>query len=269
MTQKSRLSYNGRPYTLYKSQLKKAHNRYTRYLTLQEAFAKSINPVFGKLGIDPLGKENLAKYAQMFAFNQPIPWELPLPASHFSITEERYHWAEIASGFNQNTTLSPLHGALITAAVVNQGTLWVPNLVEMLSDHEDQVVYRAQPIPLKQTISPATAEMLTAMMEATVTSGTGRKAFRGYRKDAVLSRLRLGGKTGSINNDPRYDWFVGFARDEQGPEQLVVAALVGHEKYIGLRAVQYAKLAIKSHFSRYFAAQAENASPLSAPAQHN
>ncbi len=269
MTQNTQLAYNGRPHTLYKSQIKETRNKYTRHLTLKEAFAKSINPVFGKLGANQLGKDNLAKYAQTFAFNQSIPWELALPPSQFSIDDEPYHWAEIASGFNKETTLSPLHGALISAALVNEGALMVPNLVETLVDPEGKVIYRARPSAFQQAIAPATAHMLASMMEATITSGTGRKAFRGHRKDEVLSRLRLGGKTGTINNDPRYDWYVGFARDKQGSEQLAVSVVVAHEKYIGQRAAEYAKLAIKSHFSRYFRRQANPASPGSAPRAAN
>jgi len=264
ITRGTKLNYNGRPHTLYKSQLKDKHNKYTRYLTLQEAFAKSINPVFGKLGANRLGREKLAAYAEVFAFNQSIPWEFPLPASHFRINNEPYYWAEIASGFNQDTTLSPLHGAMITAAMVNGGALMVPNLVATLKDDQGNLVYLARHNKLKQAVTADTARAIMAMMEATITAGTGRKAFSGYRKDPVLARLRLGGKTGTINNAPRFDWYVGFARDRESNEQLAVAALVAHEEYIGQRAAQYAKLAIKSHFARYFMRQAAPTAPAAA-----
>jgi membrane carboxypeptidase/penicillin-binding protein len=52
-------------------------------------------------------------------------------------------------------------------------------------------------------------------MRTTIDKGTCRKAFRGYQRDRVLSKLAIGGKTGSINNktnDIRFDWFVGFAQ---------------------------------------------------------
>ncbi len=35
---------------------------------------------------------------------------------------------------------------------------------------------------------------------ATVRSGTSRKSFKGYRNDRILSKLNMGGKTGSIFN---------------------------------------------------------------------
>jgi len=89
------------------------------------------------------------------------------------------------------------------------------------------------------------------MMEETIDSGTGHKAFRRYRQDKVLSRLQIGGKTGSIDNathEVRYDWFVGFARERQGARELVVAIMVGHEKYIGTRATEYARMAMTRYF---------------------
>jgi membrane carboxypeptidase/penicillin-binding protein len=93
-------------------------------------------------------------------------------------------------------------------------------------------------------------------MKATVKSGTSRKIFRGYRKDRVLSRLNIGGKTGSIDNhshDARYDWFVGFGEEKEGGEKIVISVVVAHEEYIGTRAGKYARLAIKYYFQDYFA----------------
>ena len=64
--------------------------------------------------------------------------------------------------------------------------------------------------------------------------------------------LQIGGKTGSIDNashDVRYDWFVGFARERAGKKQVVVAVMVGHQKYIGTRATEYALMALSQYFA--------------------
>lgn len=93
-------------------------------------------------------------------------------------------------------------------------------------------------------------------MRASVRSGTCSKIFRGYRTDHILSKLNIGGKTGSIDtkkHDGRYDWFVGFAEEKEGTGKLVVSVIVTHEKYIGIRASQYARMAIKQYFRDYFA----------------
>ncbi len=92
-------------------------------------------------------------------------------------------------------------------------------------------------------------------MKATIYRGTARKEFRGYRRDKILSKLNLGGKTGSIGsrsvNNVRYDWFVGFAEEKKGDRKIVLSIVVAHEKFIGKRAGYYAKIAIRKYFKNH------------------
>ena len=46
---------------------------------------------------------------------------------------------------------------------------------------------------------------------------------------------------------------VGFAEEKGGTAKIVVSAVVAHEKYIGTRASQYARMAMKQYFGNYFA----------------
>ena len=254
------LKYNGGKHTLYKSQLKKRTNRYTNRITFRDSFAQSVNPVFGKIGSLYLGKTVLENYAEAFGFNQNIDFEIPVPPSSIYLSDEPYQWAEIACGFNHETTLSPLHGALITSAILNQGRLVEPTIVDQITDETGQVIYRSHLITLNQAITPKSAKVINNLMEATIKSGTCRKAFRGYQKDQILSKLNIGGKSGSIDNkahDARYDWFVGFAEEKDGHEKLVISVIVAHEKYIGTRASHYARIAMKQYFRNYFAKKDE------------
>jgi len=255
------LKYNGGKYTLYKSQLKKRTNRYTNRITFKDSFAQSVNPVFGKIGSLYLGKTVLENYAEAFGFNQNIDFEIPVAPSHIYLSDEPYQWAEIACGFNHETTLSPLHGALITSAILNQGRLVEPTIVDQITNETGQVIYRSHLITLNQAITPKSVKIVNNLMEATIKSGTCRKAFRGYRKDQILSKLNIGGKSGSIDNkahDARYDWFVGFAEEKDGHEKLVMSVIVAHEKYIGTRASHYARMAMKQYFRNYFAKKSSN-----------
>ena len=255
LTSDSKMRFNGYAHTLYKRQLKDVDNRYTNHITLRDSFAKSINPVFGKLGTLYLDKSQLEQYALQFGFNQKIDFEIDFPASHLSIEDATYNWAEIASGFNNTTTLSPLHGVLLAAAVVNNGKLVEPTVINKISDAAGKTLYMGTSRSIKQAIEPSTSAILNDMMQATVRSGTARKAFRGFRKDRILSQLNIGGKTGSIFNrkhDLRFDWFVGFAEEIQGEKKLAVSIVVAHEEYIGIRAGQYARMIIRKHYLDYF-----------------
>lgn len=253
------LKYNGGKYTLYKSQLKK-RSGYTNRITFRDSFAQSVNPVFGKIGALYLGKTVLENYAEAFGFNQNIDFEIPVAPNSICLSDEPYQLAEIASGFNHETTLSPLHGALITSVILNQGRLVEPTIVDQITDETGQVLYRSHLITINQAIKPESAKVVNNLMEATIKSGTCRKAFRGYQKDQILSKLNIGGKSGSIDNkahDARYDWFVGFAEEKDGHEKLVISVIVAHEKYIGTRASHYARIAMRQYFHTYFAKKDE------------
>ena len=252
----SKLQYNGRKYTLYKSQLKNKKNRYTHTITLKEAFAKSVNPVFGKLGALYLGKTQLESYAEAFGFNRQINFEVFLAPSRTVITDEPYQWAEIACGFNRQTTMSPVHGAMITATIFNRGKLIEPTIIERISDEKGIALYQSRPAVVTQAFAPHTSAAMRELMKTTIRSGTVRGTFRRYRRDKIISRLEIGGKTGTINNktdDIKYEWFVGYAQEKTGGTKIILSVLVAHQKYIGIRAPQYAIMAFKQYFKTQFA----------------
>jgi cell division protein FtsI/penicillin-binding protein 2 len=254
----SPMTFTGNQYTLYRSQIREQVARHANQIRFQDAFAKSVNPVFGKLGALKLGQAHLTAYAEAFGFNRPIAFEAELPASHFQASDDPYRLAEIASGFNRETTLSPLHGALMAAAAVNAGGIFVPRVVEQVQDPGGKVVYQAAPQLLGRSMDAATAAQIAAMMEASVSSGTCRKPFADQRRHPVLSRLVIGGKSGSIDNrdhTARIDWFVGFAQEREGNQAIAVSAVVAHEKFIGTRAGEYARRVIAQYFGQIFASR--------------
>lgn len=255
-TADSTMHFNGYKHTLYKRQLTDKINKYTNSVSFKDAFAQSINPVFGKIGESRLGKSLLEKYADTFKFNEPLDFDLSLLPSHFHINDDSYDWAEIASGFNRDTTISPLHGAVMASAILNDGRMVTPSIVDRIFDDKGKVLYHGQPSWERQAMSAKASTVLDQMMQTTIKTGTARKSFRGYQKDKILSRLDIGGKTGSMGNkthEIRYDWFVGFASERYGQSKVVVAVIVAHEKFIGIRACQYARMAIKHYFSKLLA----------------
>lgn len=256
---KTKVRFNGYKHTLYKKQLKENTNRYTNTVSFEDSFAQSVNPVFGKLGALYLDRTALKEYATAFGFNQPVDFELPVEPSRIRIGEDAYQRAEIASGFNNDTKISPLHAAMMASAVLNKGRIIVPTIVDRVTDDNGRLLYDVRPTWQGRAMSSKASTVLARLMETTIRSGTGRKAFRNRRRNSVLAKLAIGGKTGSIDNrshDVRFDWFVGFAREKKGSEGLVVAVLVAHEKYIGIRAAQYAKMAMTHYFENKFAQRA-------------
>lgn len=246
----SPVNFTGRKHTLYKGQLKDAKPRYTNTISLEESFAQSINPAFGKIGAGLLGKQEMETYAGRFGFNQDIKFDIPVEPSRLVAAEDTYQMAEIASGFNTQTTITPLHGAMIGAVALNGGQMKSPTIVEKITGPSGRAVYERKDTPARRVVSEKTSRELYQMMMATISSGTARKMFRSANRNPVLRELNIGGKTGHINNNPKFDWFVGFAEDPHTRNAIVVSALVAHEDYIGEKAGQYAKIAMETYFSR-------------------
>ncbi|MCW7753672.1 penicillin-binding transpeptidase domain-containing protein [Desulfobotulus sp. H1] len=251
LTPDSPLFFNGDMYTLYKRQMSQQEHRHTNRISFKDAFAQSVNPVFGKLGYHDLKKSGLREYATRFGFSGPAPkGTLPVPQNQIHLSDTPYSWAEIASGFNRRTLISPLHGASIAAAVVSDGRMPPPHIIEKVMDADNRIRYQGYGESVQQAMKKETADAMRVLMNRTVSSGTSSRIFRGQQRDRILKNLEIGGKTGSISNhsrDIRYDWFVGYAVHPDG-RKIVVSVMVGHGAYIGRRAGEYAK----SIFSFWF-----------------
>ena len=246
------LTFQGGKYTLYRSQLKQQdRGRYTVRTTLRDAFADSINPVFGKLGIYELGRELMEEYAARFLFDRPIPFDLPLDISRFDPPDEEFAMAEIASGFNKRTLISPLHAALIAAAVPNEGVIMEPWLVKSVRDGQGQVLFEARPKVLARAIQAGTAHSLRDLMSVTANEGTARSAFRPLQRRKTFQDFDFGAKTGSINdptNQYRVDWLAAYALPGGGRGGLSVAVVAVHGEKLGIRARDIVRQLIDEYF---------------------
>ncbi len=248
------VSFNGRAHTLYKRNIfQDATNRWTTHMTLKDAFAHSVNAVFGKLGVFIVGPTELKSYAEKFGFNRKLTSDLPVQEGRATITEDPWEIAETASGFTKNNTMSPLQGALIAAAIANEGRLMEPFIVSNLKNAEGEIVYSGEPKLSSVVIDPQAAAEMKVLMRETVSSGTSRGAFRGFKKGSV-GYVDVGGKTGSLTgNDPegRYDWFVGYGTS--GEHRLAVAALIISKEYWKVKSSYLARKAIEVFFQNNIA----------------
>jgi peptidoglycan glycosyltransferase len=253
MGPESIIPFNGASHTLYRRNIHKTeYNRWTRYMTLREAFGKSVNTVFGKIGALHVGPEGLKEYAGKFLFNREIASDFSFEIGKTNIeTNNTFQNAEIASGFTSESTLSPLHGALIASTIVNNGVLMEPFIVESATRNDTgEVVFEFQPKSQGQTLSLSAATDLRSMMEETVTRGTSRKSFQKVFRRQIPESIEFGGKTGSLDNieapKGRADWFVGYA--DTGEEKIAIAVLTLHEKYWRVKSSYLAGEFFKKQF---------------------
>lgn len=243
------IPFNGRNHTLYRSNLfKTRETRWTRHMTLRDAFAKSVNTVFGKIGVFELGSHQLQTYADRFGFNRKIASDIPMQEGKAIIPQDPFELAESASGFTKETTMSPLQGALIAASILNNGIMMEPYVVQSVFSKEGSLIYQAQPNVANLSVDAPTASEIRALMRETISRGTSRKAFRGFFKGKMRD-VDVGGKTGSLTGlDPRgkYDWFIGFANNERKP--IAIAVLTVNEKLWRVKSSYLARKAIEHYY---------------------
>jgi len=220
------VTFVGRKHTLYRKQLTKSRGKYSSETTFRKAFASSINPVFGKLGIYDLGQDVLQEYAQRFLFDRAIPFEIPVEHSTIHVPADEFGLAQIASGFNKKTRISPLHAALLVSAVANNGIMMTPRLVAEVLGESGETLFQSRPSVLATPVGRGTAEDLKVLMRDTVRYGTCRKAFRPLLRRKGFQHIDVGAKTGTINDESdlvKYDWLAAFAIPKDGTNAICVA----------------------------------------------
>ena len=131
-----------------------------------------------------------------------------LMATRLGITSELY----LKDGDGQPTAppwnltlgtmeVTPLDMAAAYAVFANDGLRNEPYLVDRIEDRNGKVIYQHQSEP-ERIVSQQTARLVTEILAANVTGGTGRNA-------RISSGQPAAGKTGTTN-DATDVWFVGY-----------------------------------------------------------
>jgi cell division protein FtsI/penicillin-binding protein 2 len=221
----------------------------TKCETFAEALGSSNNVAFARWADSLLTPQQLQQTAEKFLFTRriPFPWAVGISQARIPFGS-RLGFARAAAGF-EATTLSPLHAAMITAAVGHEGKMMAPQLIASATQN-GEVVYTAAPTQLAEVLSPEHAKTLTGMLEATMTHGTGKKFFE---KKGVprLGKVRSGGKSGSLSGrheDTRrhFSWFVALAPIDN--VEVAVAALVVHGENWTVKGAVPAREVLAAYF---------------------
>lgn len=161
--------------------------------TLKQGLMNSCNPLFITVG-QKLGTEKFYEYFEAFGFTEKTG--IDLPAESMPVAGVTYHALDSmgivelsSSSFGQTFQITPIQMITAISAIANGGKLMTPYLVQKQLDENKNVISETQPNVRRQVVSEQTAATVADMMEAVVTSGTGKNAY--------VAGYRVAGKTGT------------------------------------------------------------------------
>jgi peptidoglycan glycosyltransferase len=198
-------------------------------ITLQNALRVSCNTAFARYGTEQLGADKLKQTAQAFGFetkpllerdDDNIMRVAPSTTGAIQGADGQTDRAALAQSCigQRDVRMTPLQGAMIAAAIANDGKQMRPYLIDTLQGSDLTPMVRADPKVLRTPVSSGVASQLREMMDAVVDTGTGT--------NAKISGFEVGGKTGTAQNGdaPDHGWFIGYAR--KGSQPVVAVAVL-------------------------------------------
>ena len=210
---------------------------------LEEAFANSCNGAFAAIGM-MLDQKKLSGTTQELLYDQNLPVPLSYSKSVFTEAAQDDTWQILLTAIGQGKTqITPMHSAMITAAIANGGTLMKPYLMDHVVNAAGEMVKAFTPEAYGNLMTASEAEALGTMMRAVVTEGTGSK----LKND----QYTVAGKTGSAEFETgkeTHAWFTGYAPAEN--PQLAVSVIVEEGGSGGAAAAPIARAVFDNWFSR-------------------
>lgn len=241
---KSPVYLRGHAHTLYKFQLKPDTSGVSMPLT--KAFAYSVNPVFGKLGVNRLGSGTIMAWADSLGFNRPKGLGNGVPSGRMAAPVDSYNLAEISSGFVRTTLGSPVQAAMIARKFAGDGGFRPPAWEGFVPDS----LCPRDTVPEKSL-----RKAMLELMRATVDSGTARGGFQAAWPVSEREGFDLGGKTGSLDGtDPagRYEWFAGYARLSGASDTGIALAVLTVNDFRGALSASWTAAALLAAWSRHY-----------------
>lgn len=211
---------------------------------LNEAFADSCNTAFSRIGLE-LNINRWNALCEKLLFNTKLPARIDHKESRFSLTQGEEAGKVMQTAIGQGDTLvTPLHMAMITAAIANDGEMMETYIIDSIIRDNGSTVKSYGPDSAGVIMSEKEAASLQQMMEEVVESGTGTKLSGQSYKAA--------GKTGSAEYDSEgnsHGWFVGYGSKESYND-IAIAVIVENGDSGSASAVPVTKKVFDVYFNQ-------------------
>ncbi len=163
-------------------------------LNLREAFEKSSNIAFAKLGLR-IGIEKMYLYIKSFGFGAICGLGFNGESPGILKDIKKYRDIDLAvNSFGHSIAVTPIQLINAYTAIANNGILLKPYVVERIKGEKEEKVFSKEEI--RKVISEETAKKVINFLQGVVDNGTGINAF--------ITGYSVAGKTGTANKlDPK------------------------------------------------------------------
>ena len=178
----------------------KAHGE----VDLIQSLALSCNGSFINMGLS-LDITKFEKTAQKMLFDSSLPLSMEYNKSRFELNGESHKWEIAQTSFGQGKTLvTPVHLALITSAIANDGVLMKPYLVDRIESIDGKITKKFTGSECNALMTKEESDFIKKAMEAVVDesfdwvfenceydvaakSGTAQFGTQGYEHSLFMS----------------------------------------------------------------------------------
>lgn len=210
---------------------------------LKKAVEKSCNGAFATIGL-MLNNESFTQLCNTLLFNQKMPFALASGRSRFQLTADADKWEVLQTAFGQgNTQITPLHAAMIVAAIANGGEMKEPYIIERIENANGQKVQSFASEGSHRVMTGDEAALLKDFMVGVVLEGTG--------KSVKSKDYQAAAKTGSAqfeSGKETHAWFVAFAPADD--PKLAISIVLEETGAGGTNAGPIAKKIFDTYLSR-------------------
>lgn len=245
------MSYPSLPHILRISERDLKERSHDARSSLSQAFVEDNLSFLAQASYKHLKSTDLKRTALSLGFDRRIPFfDLPYELSSAYISTHEVDKVKTALGI-ENTKMSVLHAAMMTAMIANGGRLVRPQLVDFIENKEGKVHRAPQLEPIKHSgVKKSTARrMRTLLRRAMVVDKQVSSVFADW--PSSLSDQKVAGQK-SLRTDRKgiykaYSWFMGFLPADR-PRWAFAVMVLNQERFYA-RSFHIAHRVLKEYLS--------------------
>ncbi|MBS4888437.1 MAG: penicillin-binding protein 2 [Anaerococcus vaginalis] len=173
-------------------------------VNLRTALMYSLNTYFASK-VDQIGKKSYEEVTESYMFNKNYKFDLEKLNAKIPFDElNQVDTAMTGFGYGK-TRVTPLHMAMISSTIANNGKMMQPRLVKNVVNKDGKIIKESKNEVLSDVTSSEIANKIRDYMVDVVNYGTAKGAY--------LQSVQIAGKSGTVDKEGGgVDmWFVGFA----------------------------------------------------------